>query len=75
MTEKEYTSRIRYQRQTDLKCFVIKTYFNGDSTPFSAIALIALSNGSCTFAQAKSNSVRLCAHFEAINSNPDLHNA
>lgn len=49
-----------------------KTHFNGDSAPFSAIALIALSNGSCTFAHAKSNSVRLCAHFEAINSSPDL---
>lgn len=48
------------------------TYFNGDSSPFSAIALMALSNGSCTFAHAKSNSIRLCAHFEAINSNPEL---
>lgn len=51
---------------------MLKTYFNGDSAPFSAIALIALSKGSCTFAQAKSNSVRLCAHFDAINSRPDL---
>lgn len=48
------------------------TYCNGDSEPFSAIARIALSNGVCTFAHAKSNSVKLCAHFDAINSKPPL---
>lgn len=51
-----------------------ETYCNGDSEPFSAIARIALSNGVCTLAQARSNSVRLCAHFDAINSRPPLQN-
>lgn len=34
-------------------------YFSGDSAPFSAIAFIALSIVVCTFAQAKSNSIKL----------------
>lgn len=53
-------------------CFSGNTYCNGDSNPFSANARIALSNGVCTLAQAKSHSIKLCAHFDAINSKPDL---
>lgn len=37
----------------------VSTYANGDSLPFSANARNALSSGCCTFAQAKSNSIRL----------------
>lgn len=48
------------------------TYAKRDSAPLSAKAHKALSKGCCTFAQARSNSIRLCAHFEAINSRPDL---
>lgn len=40
-------------------CDKLRTYCNGDSEPFSAIARMALSSGVCTFAQAKSNSVKL----------------
>lgn len=50
----------------------IKLNCNGDSNPFSANARIALSNGVCTLAQAKSHSIKLCAHFDAISSKPDL---
>lgn len=47
-------------------------YLKGDSSPFSASAFNALSSGSVAFAQAKSNSVKLCAYFEATNSSPEL---
>lgn len=70
MTVKKALFIIIIHRSAELTTVV--TYFNGDSAPFSAIALIALSIGICTFAQARSNSIRLCAHFEAISSNPDL---
>lgn len=50
-----------------------ETHFNGDSNPFSASARIALSNGVCTLAHAKSHSIKLCAHFDAINSKPELN--
>lgn len=44
----------------------------GASSPFSASTLSALSNEVCTLAHAKSYSMRLAAHFEVINSKPDL---
>lgn len=49
-----------------------ETYVNGDSWPFSANARMALSSGVCTLAQAKSHSIKLCAHFDAMSSKPDL---
>jgi hypothetical protein len=49
-----------------------QTHFNGDSEPFSASAFKQLSSGSCIFAHARSNSIKLCAHFDAINSKPEL---
>lgn len=48
------------------------TYFKGDSGPLSASALRASSNGLVALAQARSNSMRLWAHLEAISSKPDL---
>lgn len=48
------------------------THFNGDSAPFSAIARMALSIDSWSLAQARSNSIKLCAHFDAISSRPLL---
>lgn len=49
------------------------THFKGLSSRFSANARKALSSGPCTVAQARSNSIKLCAHFDAMSSSPDLH--
>lgn len=48
------------------------SYFSRDSPRFSANAFKALSNGFVALPHAKSNSTKLWAHFEAINSRPEL---